>query len=141
MAAALICLSAGRCRSAKLNFVHSRVGRSATMPSIWIRTAIICGMAALQAAAGSAALAGDAKEGRAIAERWCTACHNIGSGDKPAASDLIPTFDSIARRPDLNRVQLETWIGNPHPPMPNLSLTRNEIDNLVTYIESLRTPR
>jgi mono/diheme cytochrome c family protein len=89
---------------------------------------------------GSAVRAGDAAEGRAIASRWCVSCHNIGGEAKPSASDTVPTFDSVAQRKDLNRVQLETWIGNPHPPMPNLNLTRVEIDNLVSYIESLRRP-
>lgn len=88
----------------------------------------------------SAARAGDAAEGQALASRWCSGCHNVGGDGKPSASDTIPTFDSIAQRKELNRVQLETWIGNPHPPMPNLSLTRVEIDNLVSYIESLRRP-
>lgn len=98
------------------------------------------GFCFLMAGSLSPALAGDAGEGKAIASRWCAACHNIGGAEKPSASDVVPTFDSIARRDDLNRVQLETWIGNPHPPMPNLNLTRVEIDNLVTYIESLRVP-
>jgi cytochrome c len=99
------------------------------------------GFCVLQAGFASMAHAGNAEEGKAIASRWCSSCHNIGGNEKPAASDTTPTFDSIARRPDLNRVQLETWIGNPHPPMPNLNLTRIEVDNLVTYIESLRVPR
>lgn len=99
------------------------------------------GLALTLAAFSSGAAAGDAAEGRAIASRWCTSCHNIGGESRPSASDTIPTFDSVAQRPDLNRVQLETWIGNPHPPMPNLNLTRTEIDNLVTYIESLRRPQ
>lgn len=101
----------------------------------------ILGIALTATAFASFAHAGDATEGRAIASRWCTSCHNIGGEAKPSASDTIPTFDSIAQRPELNRVQLETWIGNPHPPMPNLNLTRVEIDNLVTYIESLRRPQ
>lgn len=89
----------------------------------------------------TAAQAGSAEEGQAIARRWCSSCHDIGSGEKPSVSDAVPTFDFVARRKDLSRAQLEAWIGNPHPPMPNLSLTRNEIDNLVAYIESLRTPK
>jgi mono/diheme cytochrome c family protein len=85
--------------------------------------------------------AGSAEEGERIASRWCVSCHNIGKSEKPSVSDTAPTFDSIARREDFNRVHLEAWLGHPHPPMPNLSLTRNEIDSLVDYIESLRTPR
>jgi len=84
--------------------------------------------------------AGSASEGQAIASRWCVSCHNIGKGEKPAASDTVPTFDSIASRKEFNRVHLEAWLGHPHPPMPNLNLTRNEIDSLVNYIESLRAP-
>jgi hypothetical protein len=45
----------------------------------------------------------------------------------------------VARRDNLSRVQLETWIGNPHPPMPNLNLTRREVDSLVEYIQSLKS--
>jgi mono/diheme cytochrome c family protein len=86
------------------------------------------------------AQAGSAEEGQTIASRWCVSCHNVGKSEKPSVSDTAPTFDSIAHRKDFNRVHLEAWLGHPHPPMPNLSLTRNEIDSLVDYIESLRTP-
>lgn len=89
----------------------------------------------------ASAIAGSAEEGQEIATRWCSSCHNVGTGDRPAASDGIPTFDSIARRDNFNRVQLEAWIGNPHPPMPNFNLSRDEIDSLVSYIESLRPKR
>ncbi|NJO37736.1 MAG: hypothetical protein HC871_09095 [Rhizobiales bacterium] len=32
---------------------------------------------------------------------------------------------------------LKAWLADPHPPMPNLSLSRLEIDDLLAYIESL----
>lgn len=95
---------------------------------------------ALQLAISAPAHAGSAKEGEALASRWCVSCHDIGRSEKPTASDTAPTFDSVARRKNFNRVHLEAWLGHPHPPMPNLSLTRNEIDSLVNYIESLRAP-
>jgi len=87
----------------------------------------------------TAAFADNVSDGRAIAERWCTSCHDIGAGDTRSAKDLAPTFESVARRDNFSRVQLETWIGNPHPPMPNLNLTRREVDNLVEYILSLKS--
>jgi len=86
------------------------------------------------------AYAGSAKEGETLAGRWCVSCHDIGKSEKPTASDTAPTFDSIARRKEFNRVHLEAWLAHPHPPMPNMNLTRNEIDSLVNYIESLRPP-
>lgn len=88
-----------------------------------------------------AAYAGNASDGRAIAERWCVSCHDIGAGDTRSAKDMAPTFESVAHRANLSREHLETWIGNPHPPMPNLHLTREEVDNLVEYIQSLKTAR
>ncbi len=96
---------------------------------------------ALHLVTAAPALAGNAKEGETLASRWCVSCHDIGRSEKPTASDTAPTFDSIARRKDFNRVHLEAWLAHPHPPMPNLSLTRIEIDNLVSYIESLRKPQ
>ena len=86
----------------------------------------------------SAAHAGNASDGRVIAEHWCVSCHDIGAGDKRTANDLAPSFEAVAKRSVLTRNQLEAWLGNPHPPMPNLHLTRVEIDNLVEYIESLK---
>ena len=34
--------------------------------------------------------------------------------------------------------QLRAFLSHPHGAMPNLSLTRAEIDNLISYIETLR---
>jgi mono/diheme cytochrome c family protein len=87
-----------------------------------------------------AAHAGNASDGRAIAQRWCSGCHDIGSGETKTTNDLAPGFESVARRSVLTHDQLVAWIGDPHPPMPNLHLTRVEIDNLVEYIQSLKTP-
>ena len=103
--------------------------------------AILAALLAAAVFAPAATLAGSAEEGQEIAARWCSSCHNIGSGNRPTASDTIPTFHSIAQRDNFNRVQLEAWIGNPHPPMPDFNLSRDEIDSLVSYIESLRKPR
>ena len=34
--------------------------------------------------------------------------------------------------------QLHAFLSHPHGAMPNLSLTRTEIDDLISYIETLR---
>lgn len=99
----------------------------------------VAAAAAIWSFGHTAAFADDVSDGRAIADRWCSSCHDIGAGDTRTAKDLAPTFESVARRDNLSRVQLETWIGNPHPPMPNLNLTRREVDSLVEYIQSLKS--
>jgi mono/diheme cytochrome c family protein len=83
------------------------------------------------------AFARDATRGRAIAERWCASCHLVGPGQSQAASDP-PSFGSIAQRTPSELDALAGFLADPHPPMPKLSLSREEIRDLLAYIASLR---
>jgi mono/diheme cytochrome c family protein len=87
--------------------------------------------------AGSALAQGDAETGGAIAERWCSSCHLV-SPDQTTATADVPSFASIAERSDSEIDALEGFLADPHPPMPDMSLTRNEIRDLLAYIRSLR---
>ena len=88
------------------------------------------------AASISAQAAGIPAFGKQIAERWCAACHVVESGQAAANSDA-PSFADIAvRNTDLEA--LAAFLADPHPVMPDMSLTRDEIRNLVAYIGSLR---
>ena len=78
---------------------------------------------------------GDAARGAAIAKRWCVNCHVV-SADQTSAKVDVPTFADIARRRPDDRA-LSSFLVKPHPPMPDLSLTRQEIDDVVAYIRSL----
>ena len=87
-------------------------------------------------AASPAHAEGDPIAGGALAKQWCVACHDIGHGR--TVKDGAPSFVSVASRLDLNPATLKTWLADPHPPMPKLSLSRQEIDDLVAYILSLK---
>lgn len=87
--------------------------------------------------AGSALAQGNAGTGGAIAERWCASCHLV-SADQTAAVADVPSFPSIAQRTDSEIEALEGFLVDPHPPMPDMSLTRHEISDLLAYIRSLR---
>jgi cytochrome c len=91
--------------------------------------------AGIVAAAPSAAA--DALTGAQLAGRWCASCHVIG--DRPAASvqQGPPSFRTIAQG-GLTADQLKTFLSHPHPPMPDLALTRSEIVDLIAYIDTLR---
>ena len=78
---------------------------------------------------------GDVARGASIAKRWCVNCHVVSADQKSAKVD-VPTFADIARRRPDDRA-LSSFLVDPHPPMPNLSLTRQEIDDVVAYIRSL----
>lgn len=90
------------------------------------------------AQAAQTPLQGDATAGKAVAQRSCVACHAL-PGNERVLVDTGPTFLSIARNPERTRAYVTGWLMNPHPPMPNMSLTVREIADLAAYIESLRT--
>ncbi|ARN80354.1 c-type cytochrome [Methylocystis bryophila] len=85
--------------------------------------------------ATSASAGGDAARGEAIAKRWCANCHVVSSDQKSGKVD-VPTFADVARRRPDDR-SLANFLVEPHPPMPNLNLSRKEIDDVVSYIRSL----
>lgn len=83
----------------------------------------------------------DIENGNKLARTLCTACHLIGEpANAPVPSD-VPSFASIANRPNQSTDHLLTWLTAPHPPMPNINLTRKEIRDLSGYILSLRTEK
>lgn len=99
------------------------------LPFLTLVSAGIAGFAA------SAAAAGDAEAGHALARIWCSSCHIVDEAQQ--ARDAAPPFASIAKRHGSDRAWLRAWLTAPHPPMPNFNLSRREIDDIVAYLESL----
>lgn len=90
-------------------------------------------------AAASAQLA-DPVAGRALAQRYCANCHLIGEGQaKPqGTTDSVPTFRGIANNPAIGEQRLKGFMTVPHPMMPDLNLTRREVDDIAAYIRSMK---
>jgi len=80
--------------------------------------------------------AGDAAAGKDLATTWCSTCHQM-EGSRIAA-DAAPPFAAMARNPKVTPDRLRGFLVKPHGGMPDLTLTRQEIENLVAYIESLK---
>ena len=77
---------------------------------------------------------GDADVGRELARRWCTACHVVDrEGTGADAGPALPSLLAGKRSAE----QIEGWLADPHPPMPNLDLSRQEIDDIMAYLQSL----
>jgi len=93
--------------------------------------------AALIVLPGEAAVAQDAAQGHDLARRWCTSCHLVEPGTSSAA-DTAPPFATIANDPKTTVEALHAWMVSPHPPMPNFNLSRQEEDDVVAYILSLK---
>lgn len=94
---------------------------------------------AAAAGAGWAADVGDPEMGAGLARTWCASCHLIGTDETRTALADVPTFAEVAKSLDEARLeQLLLWLTRPHGAMPDLSLTRSEIADLLAYIGSLK---
>jgi mono/diheme cytochrome c family protein len=80
------------------------------------------------------ARAADPFEGEKIAKRWCASCHVVAA-DQKRGSTTAPPFSEIADKPGLTAASIALFLLRPHPPMPDMSLTRNEAGDLAAYIE------
>lgn len=78
----------------------------------------------------------DPVDGQRLAALWCASCHRVGA--EPTGSDAARAFAAIARDPNFTEDGVRAWLAAPHPPMPDLSLTRQEIEAIVAYLRALR---
>ena len=99
---------------------------------------VASGLLAILAGAvvADAARAADAYNGGQIARRWCEPCHVVAS-DQQGTTGEAPPFASIGKRPGFDAGQLAVFLLDPHPKMPDLSLTRAEAADLAAYIQTL----
>jgi mono/diheme cytochrome c family protein len=89
---------------------------------------------ALAAPFSAAAIPADPEQGEQIAKRWCAPCHLASPDQKQARAD-VPPFVTLAR--SKTDQQLAAFLTDPHPRMPNLHLSREEIADIVAFIRSL----
>ena len=78
----------------------------------------------------------DAVRGSQLAQQWCASCHVTSGSRAGNIQQGPPSFHTIAGARTAD--QLRAFLSHPHGAMPDLSLTRMEIDDLVGYIETLR---
>ncbi len=84
---------------------------------------------------------GNAKLGKEFAERVCADCHDVEAGGEISLNPDAPSFQSVADTPGMSVRALAVWMQTSHPTMPNLILKPDDMDNVIAYIMSLRTPK
>lgn len=93
------------------------------------------------AAPATSAADEDIEQGRAMAERLCSACHmNPGQGEK-AGPGGIPSFKAVANRRAQTQDGVEAWLLSVPRMMPDHNLTQEETRVLGAFIMSLREDR
>jgi cytochrome c2 len=81
-------------------------------------------------------LAADPRNGEQLARRWCEPCHVVAADQREVTGEA-PPFASIATRPGFDAGRIATFLLDPHPKMPDMSLTRIEAADLAAYIATL----
>ncbi|MES0812814.1 cytochrome C552 [Roseibium sp. SCPC15] len=99
---------------------------------------ILFAAASIISAGQTSAQAADLYAGKALALQWCSSCHLVAEEQPAASSVTLPSFYDIAKDPDWSEAKLATFLANPHPVMPDMSLGNIEIANLAGYISSLK---
>lgn len=98
------------------------------------------GDAGLSATAGLAAEA--TERGRILASTACSGCHATGmTGESPMA-EATPLREIARRRPlDQLEAGFAEGLVTAHPSMPAYVFRAGEIDDLIAYLESLKSTR
>jgi mono/diheme cytochrome c family protein len=79
----------------------------------------------------------DAAMGLRLARTMCSNCHMVEPGGATSALADVPSFMEIARRPGRDAQRLQGFMIAPHPPMPTLQLTRQDLEDLSAHILTL----
>lgn len=77
----------------------------------------------------------DASRGERLSQRLCASCHVVRPDQTSSAVAGVPSFRALA---DLPGQRIFSILILPHAPMPNMQLTRNEIADIVAFIDDLR---
>jgi mono/diheme cytochrome c family protein len=80
----------------------------------------------------------DPAHGKMIAETWCSSCHLVAADERRPALADVPPFTAIAQRLPKDADILVAFIINPHPPMPDLGLSRQDIRDVLAYVATLK---
>ncbi|MEN3950164.1 c-type cytochrome [Iodidimonas sp. SYSU 1G8] len=78
-----------------------------------------------------------AEKGADLAQIWCSACHVTGTAPAQTGMDTAPAFSKLAPAVAADPARYKTFLTRPHGPMREITLSRDEIDALLAYIQSL----
>jgi mono/diheme cytochrome c family protein len=91
--------------------------------------------------AAEAADPADREHGRTIARTWCASCHAVERREDRQRSDTPPSFVILANDPRNTTERLRAFLTRPHGRMPDFNLSRQDREDLIAYLLSLREGR
>lgn len=88
------------------------------------------------------AQSGDVQKGAALADHLCSQCHAVAPDTNWSPRPDVPTFLEIALTTGMTSRALTVWLTTFHPDrtMPAIVLDREQREDIIAYILSLREP-
>ncbi len=106
----------------------------------WKPQSIAMAIAFAFAAGGAGpAVAGDPAAGKEIATRICSKCHAVGPEGASPNPAALP-FRALAANSVINDSTFRQLWRAPHSAMTDIKLDDRQLDDLVSYVLSLRPP-
>ena len=81
---------------------------------------------------------GNESNGHQLAKTWCAGCHFVEAHELNA-KDAVPSFAAVAAMKSTTQLSLDAFLQTSHHNMPDWRLTRQQVDDVVAYILSLRS--
>jgi cytochrome c len=78
---------------------------------------------------------GNAEAGKQLVLNSCTACH--APMDTTSATDGAPPLSFLARDNKADPRWIRGWLMDPHPPMPGIMLSRQQVADVMAYLSTL----
>jgi mono/diheme cytochrome c family protein len=76
--------------------------------------------------------------GRQVAEDFCSECHAVLPDQEQTRRQSAPNLVKRVRDPGVTEMALRSYLQTSHPQMPNIMLNREQTDDLVAYLLSLK---
>src|SRR5262249_39084507 len=102
-----------------------------------MRTSTIALFSILLAYAPAANAAANAEAGRQLVMRSCSSSPRTAAPHR--ATDGARPLTVIAKENKERPAFIRGWLMEPHPPMPSISLSRQQIDDVIAYLRTLPT--
>jgi cytochrome c1 len=103
-----------------------------------LRFLLVASVCMLLLAPARAQPLGDAKQGQKIADRMCLECHPVSDDEYRQMGSRAASFQTIANTPGMTPLALSVWFKSPHRDMPNFILSKDEQEDLIAFITSLK---
>ena len=87
--------------------------------------------------ASAASRSADLVAGELLADKWCAQCHGVRA-DRLGPNLAAPTFPELAAEPSITEYSLRALLRAPHETMPQITLTPDEMEDIVGYVMSLK---